>query len=115
MPIIRIEKETIHAIPHCIAAIPRAVFFDPSSLLIHAIAATQGVYNNVNIKNTKAVKGVNNVDKADVLPPNKTVNVLTTLSFAVKPVINAVEILQSPKPRGINKGDINPPMLANML
>ena len=68
-----------------------------------------------NIKKTKAVKGVNKLDKAEVLPPNNTVNVLTTLSFAVKPVINAVDILQSPKPNGINKGDINPPIFARRL
>ena len=72
--------------PHCIKTIPRAAFLEPSSLFIQAIAATQGVYSNVNIKNTKAVKGVNKVDNEEVFPPNNTVNVLTTLSFAVSPV-----------------------------
>ena len=68
-----------------------------------------------NIKKTNAVKGVNKVDNAEVFPPNNTVNVLTTLSFAVNPVIKAVDILQSPKPNGINKGEIKPPIIANKL
>ncbi len=92
-----------------------AAFLEPSSLFMQAIAATQRVYNNVNIKKTNAVKGVNKVDKVEVFPPNNTVNVLTTLSFAINPVIKAVDILQSPKPNGINKGDIKPPSIANKL
>ena len=115
IPTIRTKNDTSQAIQHCIITIPIAAFLEPNSLFIQAIAATQGVYNSVKIKNTNAVKGVNNVDSAEVFPPNKTVNVLTTLSFAVKPVINAVDILQSPKPRGVNKGDINPPIDANKL
>ena len=38
----------------------------PSSCLTAAMAATQGVYNNVNIKKTNAVKGVNKVDIAGI-------------------------------------------------
>lgn len=94
---------------------PSAAFLEPSSLFMQAIAAIQGVYNNVNIKKTNAVKGVNKVESADVFPPNNTVNVLTTLSLAVNPVIKAVDILQSPKPNGVNKGDIKPPSIANKL
>ena len=67
------------------------------------------------IKNTNAVKGVNNVDSEEVFPPNKTVKVLTTLSFAVNPVIKAVDILQSPNPRGANIGEMNQPIPASKL
>ena len=101
--------------PHCIKTIPRAAFLEPSSLFIQAIAATQGVYSNVNIKNTKAVKGVNKVDNEEVFPPNNTVNVLTNTFLCCKSIINAVDILQSPKPNGMNKGDIKPPIIANKL
>lgn len=100
---------------HCIKTMKKAAFFEPSSLLIQAMAAMQGVYNKVNIKNTKAVKGVNKVGSKEVSPPNNTVRVLTTLSFAVNPVIKAVEILQSPKPKGVNKGAIKPPIIASKL
>ena len=81
----------------------------PNSRLTAAIAATQGVYNNENTKNTKAVSGVNIPFNACVVPPKSTVNVLTTLSFAVNPVIRAVEIRQSSKPKGANTGAIKPP------
>ena len=47
--------------------------------------------------------------------PVNTVNVETTLSFAIKPVINEVDILQSPKPRGANIGAITPAIPASML
>ena len=49
-----IINDISQAIPHCIKAIPNAAFLEPSSLFIQAIAATQGVYNNVNIKKTNA-------------------------------------------------------------
>lgn len=78
-------------------------------------AATQGVYSNVNTRNTIAVNGVNNTERADISPPSKTVSVETTLSFAVKPVINAVEIRQSPKPSGTNNGAKSPPSFASRL
>ena len=48
-------------------------------------------------------------------PPNNTFSVLTTLSFAVNPVINAVDALQSPNPNGANIGAIAPPIIASML
>jgi len=47
--------------------------------------------------------------------PSKTERVDTTLSFAIKPVISAVEILQSPKPKGLNIGAIIPARLARIL
>ena len=36
--------------------------------------------------------------------PKSTVRVLTTLSFAINPLIKAVHILKSPSPSGLNKG-----------
>ncbi len=55
----------------------------PSSLLIEAIAATQGVYNKQNIKSDNAPKGVSIVIK-DSVPLNNTESVETTLSFCHK-------------------------------
>ena len=49
------------------------------------------------------------------LPPKSTVIVLTTLSFAVNPVIRAVDALQSPNPNGANIGAITPPINARIL
>lgn len=46
---------------------------------------------------------------AEVEPPRSTVIVLTTLSLAVKPVMSAVEIRQSPRPRGRKMGAIQLP------
>ena len=43
------------------------------------------------------------------------VRVETTLSFAIKPVISAVETRQSPKPSGANTGAIKLPMAASKL
>ena len=84
----------------------------PSSLLTAVIAATHGVYKSVNTKNTSDVNGVSILS----IPfPASTVNVLTTLSFAVNPVISAVDILQSFNPSGANKGAIIPPISANRL
>lgn len=79
-----------------------------------AIAATHGVYNKENTINTNAVRFVNNNGKFSV-SPIRTVNVLTTLSFAIKPVINAVDILQSLMPKGLNIGTMKFPRVARML
>ena len=87
----------------------------PSSFFTVAIAATQGVYNRENTKNTNAVNFVNKVGSKSVSPPIKTVNVLTTLSFAIKPVKNAVEILQSQIPSGLKIGTIKFPSIASKL
>lgn len=78
------------------------------SLLIAAIAATQGVYNNVNTRKLVAERTVNNVpsaaDTCAAFVPSKTLSVETTASFAVIPVTSAVEILQSAKPSGLKIG-----------
>ena len=55
----------------------------------------QGVYSRQNTKSGPAAPTVS----SEVMPsPTRTVSVETTLSLAIKPVINAVEIRQSPKP-----------------
>ena len=115
MPIIRTINAKVHAMTHCIKITTAADFLEPISLLMEEIAATHGVYSKVNTKNIRAVKGVNNEANEAEPSPINTVNVLTTLSFAVKPAINAVETFQSPNPRGVNIGEINPPIIANML
>ncbi|CDA89846.1 unknown [Firmicutes bacterium CAG:238] len=50
-----------------------------------------------------------------LIPSVRTVRVATTLSFAMKPVMSAVEILQSPKPSGANTGAITPASIASRL
>ena len=87
-------NETSQAIAHC-TKITKAAYRLPNSLLTVATAATQGVYNKQNIKNTNAVNFENKTGSFVTSPPSKTVKVLTTLSFAINPVMNAVEILQS--------------------
>ena len=47
--------------------------------------------------------------------PNKTDSVDTTLSFAINPVMSAVEIRQSPKPSGQKSGAITPAAIARIL
>ena len=86
----------------------------PNSLLIEAIAATQGVYNKQNIKSDNAPRGVRIVIK-DSVPLNNTESVETTLSFAINPAMSDVEILQSPKPKGLKIGAINPATMASIL
>lgn len=44
-----------------------------------------------------------------------TARVLTTASLAVNPVISAVEIRQSLKPKGMNTGAIKRPISASIL
>ena len=102
-----------HAILHCSTTIP-AAHFTPSSLLMDAIAATHGVYKRQNTSNENAAADERAaVSKA--VEPNRMVNVETTLSFAIKPHIRAEETLQSPKPRGLKTGAINPAIIAKIL
>ena len=107
-------KATNQAIKHCAITTIKAPFL-PISLFTAPIAATQGVYKRVKTKNTKELKGVKIVFSVFKFPFIKTVSVLTTLSLAVKPVIRAVDILQSSKPKGLKIGEIKPPRCAKML
>ena len=102
---------TTQAITHCHKATPIA-HLPPSSLLTDAIAATQGEYSKLNTSNDDAASGVNT---EAMLPLNRTCNVDTTLSLAIIPEINEVQILQSPSPNGANIGEIKPEMEANIL
>lgn len=58
---------------------------------------------------------VKSVGRRDVSPPRRTVSVLTTLSFAAKPVIRDVDILQSANPSGLNIGATALPNMASRL
>ena len=104
IPIILTTKATIHAITHCPTTTPDA-HRAPNSLLIEAMAATHGVYKRQKTSRLAAPSGFS-ISAKDAVLPNSTDSVDTTLSFAIKPVINAVEILQSPNPRGANNGAI---------
>ena len=86
----------------------------PSSRFTDAMAATHGVYSRQNTSRLTAESGVSSVVSA-VEEPNSTVKVDTTLSFAIKPVMSAVEMRQSPKPSGAKIGAIHPATTAKML
>ena len=51
----------------------------------------------------------------DTLSPKRTIKDDTTLSLAMNPEIRAVQILQSPRPRGAMMGAIQPATMARML
>ena len=86
--------------------------------------ATEFSFDRCNCSNTwcrrqnasrlAAAKGVIQPSKVAVLP-NKTESVDTTLSFAINPVINAVEIRQSPNPIGLKIGAITLATIARIL
>ena len=105
---------TNHAIEHCVRTTSSAYRL-PSSLFTVAIAATQGVYKREKTRKTNALKGVNNSGSLSVSPSRSTLNVLTTLSFAINPVIKAVDTLQSTIPRGLNTGTRKFPSRARRL
>lgn len=69
------------------------------------------------MRKAKAEIGVNIDERVEprsaILVPVRTESVLTTASFAEKPVIREVEILQSLKPRGANTGAMNLPIKAS--
>lgn len=115
IPTVCTRNATTQAVAHCKNAMPTAARTVPISLRTVAIAATHGVYRSVKIRNTYAVNGVNNVVRSAVFPPRRTVSVDTTLSFAIKPVISAVETLQSPNPKGAKIGATTLPIIARRL
>ena len=86
-------KAAPQAIAHC-ANTTNTAHFQPSSRFTEAIAATQGVYRRQNARRLAAASGVIAASRISVLPKS-TFSVATTLSFAIKPVISAVETLQS--------------------
>ena len=66
------------------------------------------------IKRESAAGTVRETRSASV-DPNNTLKVDTTLSFAIKPEIRAVQILQSPNPNGMKRGAIHPAIIARIL
>ena len=79
----------------------------------------QGVYNKVKTRKLIAESGVNNpvnaVPKVSIEVPVRTPKVLTTASFAEKPVMSAVGIRQSSKPSGAKMGASQCPIMASRL
>ena len=110
-PITLTSSAAIHAKTHCHKTTQTAHFV-PSSRLTAAIAATQGVYKRLNTSNAAAL--MEDIAVA-TLPPKRTSSVETTLSFAMNPLISAVQILQSPSPIGCNNGAKIPETNANIL
>ena len=86
--------------------------FGPISLRIEAMAATHGVYRSEKTRSDAALA-------ADIavltLCPNRMPSVETTLSFAITREISEVQILQSPRPSGRNRGSSKPASFARIL
>lgn len=112
-PTRRITSAAIQAMAHCPTTTPTA-HLPPSSRLTEAMAATQGVYSRQKTKRLPAASGVRAAIRLPAVPKS-TFRVETTLSFAIKPVIRAVEIRQSPSPRGLSTGAMHPATVASML
>lgn len=79
---------------------------------MEAIAAIHGVYNRLNTRSEAAATGVN---ASFTAPPNKISRVEITLSFAITPLINEVQILQSPSPSGAKIGTRQFEIIARIL
>ena len=92
--------------PKLIAALPTSV---QAAAATYVAASEQG-----NREVIAAATGVMAATKASVLP-NNTERVDTTLSFAIKPLIKAVDTRQSPKPMGAKIGAITPAANARIL
>lgn len=104
-------KATTHAVMHWKNTINTAYFL-PSSRLTAVMAATQGVYRRQKIRSVAAPRG----EMASAMfSPNRTCSVETTVSFAMKPLMRAVQILQSDRPSGANRGEIQLANMARML
>ena len=81
---------------------------------MHATAAMQGVYSRENTSRDAAESGVSTASSSAVLPKRRT-REETTLSLAMKPVSSAVQMRQSPKPRGLKSGESQPAVSASRL
>lgn len=85
-----------------------------------AKAATQGIYKMVKARKLKALSGENiwvsiALSCASLEAPVRIVRVLTTDSFAVNPVMRAVDARQSLNPIGAKAGAMIEPIEARML
>ena len=87
---------------------------EPSSLFTEAMAAMQGVYSRQNVRSA-AAEGTVSASSTEVSVPKRTIMDETTFSFARKPDIRAVTILQSESPCSVNTGAITPATDASML
>ena len=109
----RTSRAHSHATAHWFTTMMVA-HLPPSSRLTEATAAMQGVYSRQNTSSGAACAGVRAAVRAAV-EPKRMSSEDTTLSFAMKPVMRAVEMRQSAKPSGANSGAISPAMRARML
>lgn len=120
IPTLYTAKAANHAAAHCTKTNATAAKVEFISRFTAATAATQGVYSSEKTRKLTAVIGVNipckTAGSRSVEPaPDSTDNVDTTASFAEKPVIRAVDMRQSLKPRGANMGAIIFPTEARRL
>ena len=106
-------KETIYAITHW-KTITETASLLPSSRLMAAMAATQGVYSRQNTSSERT-EGTESIEAIDVPSPKSTVSVETTLSFAMKPLTRDVVIRQSSRPIGAKTGDIIDAIIPSIL
>ena len=109
----RTSKAHSHATAHWFTTMMTAHLL-PSSRLTEATAAMQGVYSRQNTSRGAACAGVRAADST-ASEPKRMSSEDTTLSFAIKPVMRAVEMRQSAKPKGPNSGAMSPAMRARML
>ena len=107
------RKAAIQAMAHCPKQTVTAHFV-PSSRLMAVKEAIHGVYSRQKTRRAMAQDGVSITARAD-LDGTKIFKVETTLSFAMIPVISAVENLQSSNPSGLNIGEILPAISAKRL
>lgn len=108
-----------HATQHWLTTTPMVLTVLPSSRFIVDIAATHGVYKSANVKKLSAERMVNSPAiapaRASVPTLSRTPRVLTTASFAMRPVTRLVTTRQSAKPSGANTGAIHIPMMLSRL
>ena len=81
---------------------------------MEAMAATQGVYSRLNTRREAAVRELI-AAATPPLAPNNTTSTETTLYFAMKPLISAVQIRQSSNPIGAKSGASRPEIAARIL
>lgn len=87
----------------------------PSSLFTEAMGATHGVPQETKYQERSCSYEHWGYPVIFAVLPNNTVREDTTLSFAIKPEINAVTILQSPNPTGTKTGANAPAARARIL
>ena len=108
-----------HATQHWLTTTQTVFTVLLSSCFIVEIAATQGVYKSAKVRKLSAERMVNKPViapvRASVPTFIRTPRVLTTASFAMRPVTRLVTTRQSANPRGANTGAIHIPMMPRRL